>query len=73
MARNPLAAAGTGKGSMTYSSALLKTVEEVQFGIFSPEDVKKMSVVEVLYPEMMVIRPLPTARFNTMHWLLTAR
>jgi hypothetical protein len=51
MASNSLAGAGN---RTKFSSAPLKTVQEIQFGIFSPEDVKKMSVVEVLYPEMMV-------------------
>jgi DNA-directed RNA polymerase beta' subunit len=36
------------------STAPQKTIQEIQFGIFSPEEVKKMSVVEVLYPEMLV-------------------
>jgi DNA-directed RNA polymerase II subunit RPB1 len=53
MASNSLAGAGN---RTKFSSAPLKTVQEIQFGIFSPEDVKKMSVVEVLYPEMMVRR-----------------
>jgi hypothetical protein len=51
MASNSLAGAGN---RTKFSSAPLKTIQEIQFGIFSPEDVKKMSVVEVLYPEMMV-------------------
>jgi hypothetical protein len=53
MAANSLAGAGSREGPK-FSSAPLKTIQEIQFGIFSPEDVKKMSVVEVLYPEMMV-------------------
>jgi hypothetical protein len=53
MAANSLAGAGSRDGPK-FSSAPLKTIQEIQFGIFSPEDVKKMSVVEVLYPEMMV-------------------
>jgi DNA-directed RNA polymerase II subunit RPB1 len=36
-----------------YSSAPLKTILEVQFGLFSPEEVKNMSVVQILYPETM--------------------
>jgi DNA-directed RNA polymerase II subunit RPB1 len=37
-----------------YSSAPLKTIQEIQFGLFSPEEVKNMSVVQILYPETMV-------------------
>jgi len=54
MSRSPLASAGSNNNMVNHSSAALKTIQEIQFGIFSPEDVKKMSVVEVLYPEMMV-------------------
>jgi hypothetical protein len=55
MSRSALASAGTNKNQVNFSSAALKTIQEIQFGIFSPEDVKKMSVVEVLFPEMMVM------------------
>ena len=36
-----------------YSSAPLKTVEEIQFGLMSPEEIKNMSVAHILYPETM--------------------
>ncbi|KAI0007643.1 beta and beta-prime subunits of DNA dependent RNA-polymerase [Xylariaceae sp. FL0662B] len=36
-----------------HSDAPLKTVEEIQFGLLSPEEVKNMSVVHVMYPETM--------------------
>lgn len=36
------------------SSAPLRTVEEIQFGILSPDEIKNMSVVHVIYPETMV-------------------
>lgn len=36
-----------------HSSAPLKTVEEIQFGILSPEEIKNMSVVHIIYPETM--------------------
>ncbi|KAL3958875.1 hypothetical protein ACCO45_007037 [Purpureocillium lilacinum] len=37
----------------THSSAPLKTVEEIQFGLMSPEEIKNMSVAHILYPETM--------------------
>lgn len=37
-----------------HSSAPLKTIQEIQFGLFSPEDVKNMSVAHIIYPETMV-------------------
>jgi DNA-directed RNA polymerase II subunit RPB1 len=37
----------------THSSAPLKTVEEIQFGLMSPEEIKSMSVCHILYPETM--------------------
>jgi len=39
--------------SFAYSSAPLKTIQEVQFGLLSPEEIKNMSVVHVEYPETM--------------------
>ncbi|KAL7620403.1 DNA-directed RNA polymerase II core subunit rpo21 [Parahypoxylon ruwenzoriense] len=36
-----------------HSGAPLKTVQEIQFGLLSPEEIKAMSVVHVLYPETM--------------------
>lgn len=32
----------------------MRTVKEIQFGLFSPEEIKRMSVVHVEYPETMV-------------------
>jgi DNA-directed RNA polymerase II subunit RPB1 len=37
-----------------YSPAPLKIIKEIQFGLFSPEEIAAMSVVEVKYPETMV-------------------
>lgn len=37
-----------------YSSAPLRTIQEVQFGLLSPEEIKNMSVVHIEYPETMV-------------------
>ncbi|KAI6356945.1 hypothetical protein MCOR25_007789 [Pyricularia grisea] len=35
------------------SSAPLKTIEEIQFGVLAPEEIKNMSVVHVQYPDTM--------------------
>lgn len=40
-----------------YSKAPLRTIKEIQFGLLSPEEIKRMSVVHVEYPETMVRRP----------------
>ncbi|KAF4125176.1 DNA-directed RNA polymerase II subunit RPB1 [Geosmithia morbida] len=37
----------------THSSAPLKTVEEIQFGLMSPDEIKSMSVAHIQYPETM--------------------
>ncbi|KAL8870861.1 MAG: hypothetical protein Q9174_003190 [Haloplaca sp. 1 TL-2023] len=36
-----------------YSSAPLRTIQEVQFGLLSPEEIKNMSVAPIEYPETM--------------------
>lgn len=36
-----------------HSGAPLKTIQEIQFGILSPEEIKNLSVVHVTYPETM--------------------
>ncbi|CAK7239885.1 MAG: DNA-directed RNA polymerase II core subunit rpo21, partial [Sporothrix thermara] len=36
-----------------HSSAPLKTIEEIQFGMLSPEEIKNMSVAHIIYPEAM--------------------
>jgi DNA-directed RNA polymerase II subunit RPB1 len=36
-----------------HSSAPLKTIQEIQFGVMSPEEVKNMSVAHIQYPETM--------------------
>jgi DNA-directed RNA polymerase II subunit RPB1 len=45
-----------------YSKAPLRTIKEIQFGLFSPEEIKRMSVVHVEYPETMV-SPLSCSLF----------
>ncbi|GKT64622.1 DNA-directed RNA polymerase II subunit Rpb1 [Colletotrichum tofieldiae] len=37
----------------THSSAPIKTVEEIQFGLMAPEEIKNMSVCHCVYPETM--------------------
>ncbi|KMU72114.1 LOW QUALITY PROTEIN: DNA-directed RNA polymerase 2 subunit RPB1 [Coccidioides immitis RMSCC 3703] len=36
-----------------FSKAPLRTIKEIQFGLLSPEEIKRMSVVHVEYPETM--------------------
>ncbi|MCJ1423927.1 DNA-directed RNA polymerase II subunit RPB1 [Sticta canariensis] len=36
-----------------YSSAPLRTIQEIQFGLLSPEEIKNMSVAPIEYPETM--------------------
>lgn len=35
------------------SKCPLRTIKEIQFGLFSPEEIKAMSVVHIIYPETM--------------------
>ncbi|KAL9115849.1 MAG: hypothetical protein Q9227_000217 [Pyrenula ochraceoflavens] len=45
--------AGFSGFNVQYSSAPLRRVEQIQFGLFSPEEIKRMSVVHIEYPETM--------------------
>jgi DNA-directed RNA polymerase II subunit RPB1 len=36
------------------SKCPLRTIKEIQFGLLSPEEIKAMSVVQIIYPETMV-------------------
>ncbi|CAO1605630.1 MAG: hypothetical protein LQ349_002017 [Xanthoria aureola] len=36
-----------------YSSASLRSIQEIQFGLLSPEEIKNMSVAQIEYPETM--------------------
>ena len=36
-----------------YSSAQLRSIQEIQFGLLSPEEIKSMSVAQIEYPETM--------------------
>nr|ANJ43281.1 RNA polymerase II largest subunit [Sugiyamaella mastotermitis] len=40
-------------GQFEYSSAPLRTVKEVQFGLLSPEEIKAISVAKIEFPETM--------------------
>lgn len=37
-----------------YSKAPLRTIKEIQFGLFAPEEIKRMSVCHIEYPETLV-------------------
>ncbi|KAM3078211.1 DNA-directed RNA polymerase II core subunit rpo21 [Clarireedia jacksonii] len=39
--------------NFAHSDAPLRTIQEIQFGLFSPEEIKNMSVAHILYPETM--------------------
>lgn len=38
-------------GAPVVSKCPLRTIKEIQFGLLSPEEIKAMSVVHVIYPE----------------------
>lgn len=40
--------------NFAYSSAPLGTIKEIQFGLLSPDEIKNMSAVHIIYPETMV-------------------
>jgi DNA-directed RNA polymerase II subunit RPB1 len=40
-------------GPQAQSKCPLKTIKEIQFGLLSPEEIKAMSVVHIIYPETM--------------------
>lgn len=40
-------------GAPAVSKCPLRTIKEIQFGLFSPEEIKGMSVVKIEYPETM--------------------
>jgi DNA-directed RNA polymerase II subunit RPB1 len=41
------------RGAPAMSKCPLRTIKEIQFGLFSPEEIKAMSVVKIVYPETM--------------------
>ncbi|KAK8239119.1 hypothetical protein HDK77DRAFT_447758 [Phyllosticta capitalensis] len=36
------------------SSAPLKSIQEIQFGLMAPDEIQNMSVAHIIYPETMV-------------------
>lgn len=40
-------------GAPSVSKCPLRTIKEIQFGLLSPEEIKAMSVVHIIYPETM--------------------
>jgi hypothetical protein len=40
--------------NFAHSSAKLRTVKEIQFGLFSKEEIDRMGIITVEYPETMV-------------------
>lgn len=49
-----------------YSKAPLRTIKEIQFGLFSPEEVKRMSVVHIEYPETLVCFVHISTRYDAL-------
>ena len=49
------------------SSAPLRTIKEIQFGLFSPEEVKEMSIGQIVYPETMVCDDFPLRSVSAQH------
>jgi DNA-directed RNA polymerase II subunit RPB1 len=41
-----------------YSSAPLRTVEEIQFGLFSAKETERLAVIDIEYPETMYVENL---------------
>jgi DNA-directed RNA polymerase II subunit RPB1 len=41
------------RGAPAMSKCPLRTIKEIQFGLFSPAEIKAMSVVQIIYPETM--------------------
>ena len=38
-----------------YSSAPLRTIEEIQFGLFSAKETERLAVIDIEYPETMYV------------------
>lgn len=49
-----------------YSSAPLRTVEEIQFGLFSAKETERLAVIDIEYPETMYVenRKMTIAMMN---------
>lgn len=53
-----------------YSKAPLRSIKEIQFGLFAPEEIKRMSVVHVEYPETMVCALLGSLSVDSVEMLI---
>lgn len=41
--------------NFAYSSAPVRTVEEIQFGLFSAKESERLAVIDIEYPETMYV------------------
>jgi DNA-directed RNA polymerase II subunit RPB1 len=41
--------------NFAYSSAPVRTIQEIQFGLFSPKESERLSVIDIEYPETMYV------------------
>ena len=41
--------------SFAYSSAPTRTIQEIQFGLFSAKESERLSVIDIEYPETMYV------------------
>jgi DNA-directed RNA polymerase II subunit RPB1 len=56
-------------GPQMQSKCPTRTIKEIQFGLLSPEEIKAMSVVQIIYPETMVCSA-PLRYAATANWPL---
>lgn len=56
--------------NFAHSSAKLRTIKEIQFGLFSKEEIDRMGIITVEYPETMVsARLFPLVVLPVMKYL----
>lgn len=41
--------------NFAYSSAPVRTIEEIQFGLFSAKESERLAVIDIEYPETMYV------------------
>ena len=41
--------------NFAHSSAPLRTIEEIQFGLFSAKETERLAVIDIEYPETMYV------------------
>lgn len=51
--------------NFAHSSATLRTIKEIQFGLFSKEESERMGIVDIEYPETMVSHLICSATLLT--------